>query len=503
MKRLNRFHIAILALLVVHLFIRIPTIFEPAYLDDENLFITIGRSMLNGSVLYKDISDAHPARLHLFYLLAGLSGNHTNFRFLTLIMNSVSVILFFIISLSLCSNIIVSFLISIMFIFATSSPIFGGNIPQTELFFIPLILGSVFLLLRAMDALEQKRRSLLFLFSGFVMGLGILMKLQVFFDAIAISLALFIILLKKNPRLSVRQLLEYIFGFSFPFTIILASSIFQGLTFHNITFLFNSGIDLVRSRSLLHGYASVLDTTYAKLIMLAFFSIFLYIFRTKISVLVLLLALWTFSAMLASFLFNYIGFHYTLQALPLLLLIPLIIKQKLLFNRLVSVFPLLVFILFHFIYPYSYRPTLVYYKNFLDYISNKSSRRDYYSTFSPFISRNYKVAEVLKGITTPKERIFVWSLFTEIYTLSDTLPSTKYVFHEVIDSFNAYEETIKQLETIRPRFIVTFEEYPMPNEQILLDYIHTNYIVYTKYYSDPPDKYAAIIYIRKNSVKTH
>src|SRR3989304_2595846 len=90
--------VAFTVLLLIHLLIRIPTLFEPAFVDDESFYISIGRALINGSVLFKDISDIHLARPGLLYLIAGLAGSHTVLRSIALIGNTISLLLFLSIS---------------------------------------------------------------------------------------------------------------------------------------------------------------------------------------------------------------------------------------------------------------------------------------------------------------------------------------------------------------------------------------------------------------------
>ncbi len=498
MKILRSSLVAITILLIVHIIIRIPTLFEPAYFDDENFYITVGRAMLNGSVLYKDISDLHLARLPLIYFLAGLAGNHTTFRFLAFFANTISVTLFYLISVSITDRIFPSFVTGLLFIYLTSSPILGGNAPRDELFFLPAVLGAAYSLLHLIKKPDTHKRGIPFAYAGFLLGMAIGMKVQVLFDALAFGFTIFTIHRKQLSKHIVpfRQLAGFLFGLFLPLAVIFVILVYQGVHPDDLLRLFQNGIDMTGT---FQASISILASPFTKLFLVFSFYLFLYSIKNKIDTPVLFVTLWAFSAMNASLLLNSIGLHYTLQAIPLLLLIPIASTRKSWITRAVASFPILLFIVAHGIYPYSYSPDTQYYKTFFSYARGHSTKDDYFYSFSPFVLRNYQVSKALKTLTQPKEHIFLWGIYTEIYSLSNTLPSTTFIWHEHIEGLRVYEETIRELETIKPRFIVTFEESPMQNERVLYDYIETNYTLLERYTAATPENQAAIIYKRKNS----
>ena len=59
----------IIGLLVL---LRLPSLFEPAWYGDENIYLTIGQGIRKGMVLYRDITD-FPNKPPLIYLFAALT----------------------------------------------------------------------------------------------------------------------------------------------------------------------------------------------------------------------------------------------------------------------------------------------------------------------------------------------------------------------------------------------------------------------------------------------
>ena len=50
-------HELILILLLFTTFLRLPTLFEPFWYGDENIYLAIGQAMRKGLLLYQDIID--------------------------------------------------------------------------------------------------------------------------------------------------------------------------------------------------------------------------------------------------------------------------------------------------------------------------------------------------------------------------------------------------------------------------------------------------------------
>ena len=61
-------HEAILIILGVVVFLRVPSLFEPYWYGDEGIYLTIGRAMRGGMELYKEVHDNKPPLLYVVAL---------------------------------------------------------------------------------------------------------------------------------------------------------------------------------------------------------------------------------------------------------------------------------------------------------------------------------------------------------------------------------------------------------------------------------------------------
>ncbi|MDD3679859.1 MAG: hypothetical protein PHX72_03335, partial [Candidatus Shapirobacteria bacterium] len=82
----------LIILLFVLLFFRLPSLFEPFWYGDEGIYLTLGQSIRQGQVLYRDIHDNKPP---LLYWLADLSGTVFWFRFILLVWMMGTTVAFF------------------------------------------------------------------------------------------------------------------------------------------------------------------------------------------------------------------------------------------------------------------------------------------------------------------------------------------------------------------------------------------------------------------------
>ena len=93
MKKILSFiekHEALLVILCVVAVLRLPGLFEPNRYADEDIYLTIGRGLARGLVLYRDIFDN---KTPLIYLIAMVAGNVMWFRFILMVWNLVNVVL--------------------------------------------------------------------------------------------------------------------------------------------------------------------------------------------------------------------------------------------------------------------------------------------------------------------------------------------------------------------------------------------------------------------------
>lgn len=458
-------------LLFIHVIVRIPTFYEPAFIDDENFYISIGRSMLNGSVLYKDISDIHAARLPFIYLIAGVAGNNLRLRLFALIANSISLLFLFALSYFFSKKMLASGIISLAYIVLSSSPFIGGNTPHDEIFFLPFVLSGLYVLMQGLSGINIKQ-TVAYCGAGFLLGLGATIKIHALFNAIAVIAALIVIIFKQVhiTWLKILRVLLFVLLLFTPLLITITILFLGGLSIYDFLTLFENGVQMSS-----YAYSFNPASGYFLMFFTLFYLCLVVFLSNRLNKYVIVSSLWFFSSVLSSLLVNSIGSHYSLQSLPLLLTYPLYMTRKTIADRILVLLPVCLFIFSHLYIPYSYTINPDYYINFFRLLSRSITKDEYYATFSATVPRNHALADFLSTLTKPEEKIFVWGLNTEIYTLTNTLPSTKYIWPEHIEALNAYTETIRALEQKQVRYAVVFDDNPMPNQQLLIDYISANY----------------------------
>lgn len=162
--------------------------FFPSVMDhDESTYLIIGRDILNGKMLYTDVTDTKPVGIFLFYAgLEFLFGSSIFWKRLVfaLFVGATSFLIFKA-SKKLFSNNKVAFASGVIYLFYTSIWNYHGRSPNTELLFnFCTIAGLLFFL-------NKNAKS--YFAGGLALGIGFIIKYLVLFDLIAILLFFFIV----------------------------------------------------------------------------------------------------------------------------------------------------------------------------------------------------------------------------------------------------------------------------------------------------------------------
>jgi 4-amino-4-deoxy-L-arabinose transferase-like glycosyltransferase len=459
-------------------FVRIPTLFEPAYVDDEHFYLTVGRAMKAGALLYEEVTDITLVRPPLMYVLAAIFDTQFSFRLFTALWLGLGLFGLYLLAKKLFSTRWAVLLSIVLYLFFTSTPILEGNKPFNELLIIPLAIWAWLLVVSgAKDQIRLTTVGIRWFVAGWLMGLAVLIKLHALFDWAAILFVLtYWIFRKKIWKEGSFAVLALLLGFVLPILFCLVVVLSSGVRWTTLVELWNSGFSFITS-----GYEPLVSLDWirswqTKTLILFGWMVSCYLAASKLPLKVFLLTSWLMYAWIASILLNVIGLHYTLQVVPplVLLVAKILDKHQNMISWLMITICLLVVVTSHGIYPKYYASSqqiLAYYGRFADYLVGNLSLVDYQNTFSSYVSRNYEVAAYLDQYTMDNEPIFIWGIYTEIYTLTRTLPSTRYVWHEHVQGKGAYESTIIDLERVKPKWAVTFSETPMEDEAQLFAYL--------------------------------
>lgn len=180
-----RINYLLLAVLLLIILLRIPTLFEPYWYGDEGIYLALGQAMHRGAVLYRDIWDNKPPLLYILYAI------HP-----TLLWAKITATLFV---LGTCVGVYYlakkilrgklsttySLLATVLTGVFLSIPLLEGTIANAELFFtLPIVLGAL-LVLQIRGVGRDINKLLIF---GFLMSGAFLLKVPAVFDFIGMML---------------------------------------------------------------------------------------------------------------------------------------------------------------------------------------------------------------------------------------------------------------------------------------------------------------------------
>lgn len=509
--RLDKFldhHALLLVLLLLVVALRIPNLTEPYWYGDEGIYLAIGQSLNKGAILYQDIVDH---KTPLIYYLAKV---HTqlNFRLLLMGWMLVSTAFFYAIAMKMFSSRKFASIATAIFVVLTTLPWLEGNIPNGELFVIGFVLVGGYLILKSRLGrvlLSQKNLSaekklsrddaILLTSGGFFIGLGILTKVPALFDLVGfgglalISLAGAFSFAPHKSQKFLKVLKERILDFGLIFAGVLIPILISILCFAmkgalpdylKYGLLYNFHYAGTWNLPFESQILQFLFTLPGKLLVAVVFIASTLLMSKKLSRAFQFSAIWFVMALFASLLSNRPYPHYFLQLVPpLALMIGAGIAQvsKSLRNKkpqeiifpvvgLVKTIGLTLLVLFLLgVRPY---PTLEYYQRWFDLAQNKISKEEYTAKFNYIMRENYQVATYLRE--RGADRTFIWGTNPMLYALSDTWPASKFIVAFHIKDMDAFDETLSEIMTVQPKFIVTMDKENIEFPEFF-DFLYNNY----------------------------
>lgn len=474
-KRLN----CLIIVFILALLLRVPSLFEPYWYGDENIYLVMGQALRKGLVFYKDIHDNKPPFL---YLLASLSGTVFYFRLLLLIWSLASLYLFFEISRLIFKKRKIGFFLTLLFMIISTIPLFEGNIANSEIFMLLPTLGAVFLLLEKEEVSVEN-----FFWAGILFSLAFLFKVPAGFD-FAASFLFFLIFKEKDLKFFLRKswwqkTLSFITGFLLPIVFSLFYYFTRGALLPYIRAGFFQNVGYLSSWK---GKTGFLQGQERLLLRSGILLIMIFIFYLKRNHLeknkqnFLFLPVWFLFSLFAALLSERPYPHYLIQVLPPLILLFGVFFEKKFKLIFVAFFCVLLFYFSLRYYRFYTYPVFGYYKNFFAYAIGKKSQRDYFNNFDGKTWQTYQVAEYLRTHTQKNDRTFIWGDEPGIQALSQRLPVGRFMVAYHIIHFNGFEETIKSLKDKMPGFVIkmTYEKPAFPQFDIFLNqfYLKVNQI---------------------------
>ena len=433
--------------------------FFPSLLGhDESTYMIIGRDILNGKLLYTDVTDTKPVGIFLFYaMLEFLFGSSIFMKRLAFsILVGITSFLIFKVSKKLFTSQKVAFASGIIYIFYTSVWNYHGRSPNTELLFnFFTIAGLLFFL---------KRDYKSYLLGGLSLGIGFIVKYLVLFDLFAFLLYFFILEIKQLQqgrfwKIFGRYALA-VFAFTIPFA--LTNLYFWlGDNFHNFYAVTYETPAKYGSDPSVKNYILMLLELIGKFLPISYI-IFYVVFRKNKPVAgwhKWFFVLWIVSVLFAVYLPGKGFSHYTIQLmLPLSLLAGLFFHPGIHKDRYTSA-------LFSGRTGYALLIAFVLGIQFLGF-------RDDYMKPDP----NREVADYLKNQLKQEDRVFVSNYEQIIYYLLEMDAPTKYVHASLLfgqihkGHIENQGEEIKKILNTFPKFVLVQRKNDFVEMLIKKDY---------------------------------
>lgn len=456
--------------------LRFPSLFEPYWYGDEGVYQAIGISLNNNQLLYRDIFDNKPPLLYWVYSI--FRSDQFSVKLLSAIFGILSIIVFFLLSKKLSQNRlgnynIVPYLTTSVFALLFGLPLLEGNIANAENFMLLPIISAAFLITYTIKKpLSVNKKSYLLFTAGLLVGLAFLFKIVAIFDFVAFFIFWAIVQLNsfKNIKANLREFKFLITGFLMP--TILTSMFFltQGAFLDFLSATLFTNIPYVAYGNKIGNLPTLL---FIKGALLLGFIAYIYKKRHILNKTALFILIWLgfsfFNALFSQRPYT----HYALVLLPSISLALGLISLDKKYQKIITVFFLLVLIIvfknFGF---YGFQKTIFYYKNFLAYMYGGKETVSYSAFFDKKTPTDYEIARFIKPKLGRNDSIFVWGNNAQLYKLTNTIPVTKYIVAYHISNYkDGIPATKTTLEKTKPKFIVI-----MPNQRpipfSLTDYFH-------------------------------
>lgn len=447
---------------IVFFFLRFPSLFEPNWYGDEGVYQTLGIGMNAGRLLYRDIFDNKPPLLYFLYSL--VSSDQFMIRLLSLIAGILAVIAFYFLSKKLFQNKKATFIATGFFALSFGLPLIEGNIANAENFMLlPNILAAM-LILKSVETDILNKKYKFILYAGLILGISFLFKIVAVFDFAAFFVFLFFanspkkfieIFKTENLIKEIKNLIPLVIGFLTPILLVSLFFIFnnafsyflKAVLFNNIGYV-NYGNKFLIPQGLL----------IFKLFLLGIFSLFIFSKRKIYGNSFVFISLWLAFSLFNAYFSQRPYTHYVLVLLPAFSLMLGLFALNKNFSKLAGILTISSFIVILLGFSF-YIKTVFYYQNFISFLLEQKSVREYQRFFDRNTPNDYALAGYINLYVKPTDNIFIWGNNPQVYKLTEKLPPGRYtVAYHITNYKDGIENTQEGLLKNKPRFIIL-----MPN----------------------------------------
>ncbi len=455
--------------LITFIFLRMPSLWEPAWYGDEAIYQVIGMALNEGRVLYLDIWDNKPPLLYWIYAFA--HADLFSVKLLSLLAGLLSVIVFFLLAKVVLKKTPAVYLATAVYSVLFGLPLLEGNIANAENFMHLPIFLAFFILLFSLQKISgrsyTKKLFFPFAFAGLLLSIAFSIKIVALFDFLALFIMAFTMMLPE--KISLQSITKMVWEKGHLFLIFLLSFTVTPLLFilyfayHHALAEYLAGVYFSNV-----GYVNVenhfiipLGLVSIKAIV-AFIAIVLVVLsRKRLSMSGLVIYIWCIFSLFSTFFSDRPYTHYMLMFLPafsLLLGYVIQVKKKAQIVAMSIVVGSTVLLWWQF--PL-YTKVGAYYQNAVDFVLRTKSVEAYQAFFDASTPQDYALAQFIQSYTTKNDTIFVWSDHAQIYSLSDKLPPGKYaVAYHITFYENALKQTQDVLSFTRPKLIIQTKNTP-------------------------------------------
>ena len=456
--------------------LRIPSLFEPHWYDDEGIYSGVANQMSYGAELYSGAWDNKPPFMYLLFLSLINTGK-------TLFLTRLLSLLFAIGTIAVVYKILqkVSIGKAKYFVFILAALLLGvpqleNNIANAENFFI------LFTTLGIYFALNRK-----FWLTALVYSIAITMKAQPFFEFISLLpiILIFFYNAKEQTKTIFLKLGKLFSIFLFPTVLIFG--IF--LVFGNFTEYLDSAL-LSNFKYVDEGSEAVKLLIFENSILLRIFILgivlliiyFLY-WKKKINFTSAIIFTWFAGSLFGAALSSRGYPHYLLQAIPsFLVLIGYSISGKLIslrtFRNIAILGVVTILVIFSFVQGKQNDKLLEYNKYYqlgYGYLFGNVSRTEWSDFFNPRLKFMYDTARYIDSVTDSGTVVYFIDHNGWFYELSNTKSASRYVaYYHIWHTENRTEKAFKDIEDSKPEYIV-FNRKETWIFQDLWKYIENNY----------------------------
>jgi len=415
--------------------------------------MTLGQGVRQGATLYEDLHDNKPP---LLYLTAAIAGSLFWFKVILTFWSIVTVIYFHKLAETLFKeNTKLQKLATTIFALLTTIPLLEGNTVNAELFMIgPSIVAFLILI---SGGLNYKK---IFL-AGSLFGVATLFKVPAMFE-LPVIVFYWLITDTKNFKNIISKSAMLIAGFLSPIVVTFIWYFVQGVGMDYIKAAFLQNVGYLSSfrpddikKSFLERNLPLLTRGAVVL----FGLVVLYLNKKRLSSKFILFSLWTLFALFAITLSERPYPHYFIQTLaPLSFLLGMLFLETS-FEQVLVILPITLSVFVPVFYKFYFYPTSSYYIKFVQFATKNLTQEKYFSTFSPYVNRNYELAQFLATSSTKKDRVFMWdSDSAAVYAMAKRLPPVKYTVPYHVNDFSSKKEIAAQLNLHPPKFIILTTE---------------------------------------------